>query len=179
MDMDRTARGWLLNTVRANYWRVCASCDIDDLLQDGRILFIRLQRRYPDARPPHLMRLFQIAFINHLHDLSKRDCYIPRRGAKDKRGFKPEFVPLELADEEPVLCPYAELVAYVLDCPEPVRSILIALYRASGKALRQPYRIRHGHRETGGERLARLAGLPPQHGLLKLVHRHLRTAPSD
>jgi hypothetical protein len=70
--MDMGARRWLVKTAYRHLWRVHSFYDIDDLIQDGHMMYALVVQRYPQAKdPPHIMRLFQITFLNHIHDLSK------------------------------------------------------------------------------------------------------------
>jgi hypothetical protein len=70
--MDMGARRWLVKTAYKNLWRVHSFYDLDDLIQDGHMMYALVVQRYPQAKdPPHIMRLFQITFLNHIHDLSK------------------------------------------------------------------------------------------------------------
>jgi hypothetical protein len=73
LPMDDGARIWLLREVRRQYWRVATWYEIDDLVQDGLLHYHRVATKYAHVKDrPHIMRLFQITFINHVHDLSKR-----------------------------------------------------------------------------------------------------------
>ena len=71
MDMDDGATRWLFKTARQNFWRVANWYDFDDLIQDGYLTYYRICRRYPDVKErAHIMGLFQVSFINHLHRLA-------------------------------------------------------------------------------------------------------------
>jgi hypothetical protein len=78
--MDQGATRWLYSYAHKNYWRVLKVApwmSPDDLINDGMMHWCRIVHRY-ELRPrrvrrnKHLMRLFQVTFINHVNDLSKR-----------------------------------------------------------------------------------------------------------
>lgn len=63
--------GYATNQVHRNLWRVAATHDRDDLMQEARIVFLRCERRYPaldEAR--HFMALYKTALQRRIHELS-------------------------------------------------------------------------------------------------------------
>jgi hypothetical protein len=71
--MDEGAQRWLVKYCYKNHWRVRQSHEVDDLIQDGQLMYYVVRDRYPIAKdPPHIMRLFQVTFINHVHDIAKK-----------------------------------------------------------------------------------------------------------
>ena len=151
--MDHGARVWLAKTARANYWRMASWYELEDLLQDGAMHYQRIVNRYPDITSrAHLMRLFQITFLNHLHDLAKK-----RTGEADV------LATYERERQENIEPDASSFLAAVAKAPPAVRAFLKNLAKDAGaKILRQPPRVRmSGQEETLNERLCRIAGVDP------------------
>lgn len=148
--MDAGFRGWIYNTARKNYWRVAASCELDDLIQEGYWIYYHVVRRYPHVRDrAHLMRLVQISYVTRIHDLARRDK-------------RPEVA---FDDLPPVVVNSMGYGPQTLmgDAPPFVRLALYALMTADGRTLRAEPRERiRGRRETFNERLCRMTGLDPK-----------------
>lgn len=66
--------GYVLNFLRRNYWRVAASHERDDVLQESYEVFLRCAERYGLMdTPKHFMALYKTAWTNHFHDLARKD----------------------------------------------------------------------------------------------------------
>lgn len=93
LPTERSVYGWVVNTARRHFWRVPRWYDFDDLVQDGMVTFCRVEKKYRGKvkNERHMMRLFQIAFINHIHDLSE----LKTRGALEI----PVDMSLDMLDE--------------------------------------------------------------------------------
>jgi hypothetical protein len=158
--MDRGARAWLVVVAADNYWRVASWYELDDLVQDGHMIWARIVRKY--EREPgrvraigHLMRLFRTAYLNHIHDLSKRRT---RNIAEVKAGDL--IATGDPWDLLPCLCSAAELDRFVAEAPDMIKRVLLSLFEADGRVLRALYRVAHdGVRETLNMRLCRLVGV--------------------
>lgn len=162
--MDAGAKAWLLRTVRKEYWRVCKLCDLEDLIQDGFMLWALVIQRYPTAtRVRHRMALFMRIFYNHIHQMSKHQSRQPDLTlACEMSTPDGELMELEVLDEET-----ATLAAKLATAPVPVQKVM-QLYstEAGRRKLRAPYRIYgDGTRETFNERLCRLVGMDARTGI--------------
>lgn len=63
---------WTLKYATNNVWRVEPHHDIDDLHQEGYIIFIKVKTKYTDIKEArHFLSLYQRSFINRINDLSK------------------------------------------------------------------------------------------------------------
>lgn len=71
IEWDDRFKGWLCKYVKKNLWKVGDYIDFEDLIQDGYILFIKLQKKYPDAEIKQFMALFKRSFSNYIYDLRK------------------------------------------------------------------------------------------------------------
>lgn len=163
MDMDRGARAWVYRTAQKHFWRVCRWYDLDDMVQDGYLHWARLTAKYPDVTDrPHMMRLFQITYINHIHDLAKN-----RTRQMDDRIA--DMMPAEVdptaalerlwidRGEDP------EFAVRLQQAPEPIKRLLALLSSEDGRRrLSAVYRRKRGGiRESLNERLCRLTGQDP------------------
>lgn len=138
---DRTRR-WITTTAKENFWRVASYYDLEDLVQDGYLVYFRIHKIYPQAEPAQLLRLFQRSYINHIHNLAKRARRI-------------EITVLEEQDHP--LCEFSELIRTIMEAPETIRKILTSL---ACKPYRE-HRIRADRtRQTTSELMCQLAGIP-------------------
>lgn len=182
--MDDGAKGWLFRTARKNFWRVADWYDIDDLIQDGYMCYYRVLDRYQDVHDkPHVMRLFQVTYINHIHDLSKK---------KTKQLDVPLSATLHLhahlnshdrdySHEYDKVCADAGMIEVPPSCP--VSGILGKLLAALNSEdeiikLQSPFRVRlDGTRETLNDRLCALIGIDPDNAhLASMLRSYLETA---
>jgi hypothetical protein len=189
--MDASARGWMVKQSVRHYWRVEAFMSVDDLLQDGQVHYLRILRRYPEVTDkPAVMALFKRAFINHIHDLSKKKSKHsveqveelaarrrrPGRRVRVQQVFDWEHSPLDPGISDPEMATFR---AFLSKAPKPVQDVIALLTKDDTReALRAQYRVRNdGTRETVNERLCRLCGYDPaQFDLAFLVRRYLSIA---
>ncbi len=158
MNMDQGAIKWLYKFAHKNYWRICAWCELDDLIQEGYMCLWKVIRHYPEAKDrPHLMRLFQITFTNYVHDLAKsrtRQLDNPISSYLIGETTEEKF----LDQHEP-----AEWATPIMAHTSPAVRMIINAMERSPEKVRGPLRRRKdGTRETTNERLCRMIGLDPQ-----------------
>ena len=168
LEMDKGARLWLYKTCHKQFWRVSGWYEFDDLVQDGFMTFYRVRGQYPKVdKPQHLMAIFKIAFLQHIHVIANR-----RTKHSVEACFTDLFGPeLGMTDQEaqalerllPADAPNAELFTAICQAPEPVRHLLEKLGSDPElPALRSAYRVRRdGTRETLNERLCRIVKVEP------------------
>jgi len=67
--------GYVTNFLRKNFWRVQASMEYEDAMQESHWLFLKLADRYSGdvTEPRHFMALFKQALFRHFADLSTMD----------------------------------------------------------------------------------------------------------
>lgn len=156
--MDKGAKGWLVRYALANHWRVEEFYDVEDLIQDGWLCYLRVQQKYAGIREPkHIMALFKTTYINHLHDLSNKQrkllALINSQADYDiaVETFEMRAPDLGSAYFVPEKAPWY------------VHAFLRLLCSSDGPAkLRSRYRIRlSGIRELTHDRLCRLIGANP------------------
>ena len=164
ITMDVGAKKWLYRTAHKNYWRVAHWLEPEDLIQDGYMHFYRVVEKYSDLsddpHSPHLMSLFKITYINHLHNLSKERTRKPELAISQMvLGLRPDEDTQFLEQHQMPDDSFGPLAAAIASAPELLQKLLIVMVQES-KALRAMYRVRRdGTRETVNERLCRLAGI--------------------
>lgn len=160
--MDQSARGWMFKKARSSLWRMKDTMDLDELLQEGWLCWIKVGRKYPHiTHAPHLMELFKTTFTNHIHDLAeKASRQLPTTGG------------IELGD----IASFAtnpdtsEVLALM---PPGLAKALVAL--ATDPRALTTFRWVAGQWETPDEKLCRLAGVKPECvPLLEQVRMYLR-----
>lgn len=168
--MDDGARFWLWKYAKNNYWRVAAWMDLEDLIQDGHCLWISTRRRYTDAvLVPHVMRLFQVTFVNHVHDLARA------------HSMQHE-TPFSQIDEESMCmitnlkpCEFADLLRLMAEAPGNLRSLLIALHNNPEPLRWANRRYIDGTRLSDNDRMAAALGQPRNPGRRRSYVQGLRT----
>lgn len=161
--IDHGAKVWLARYAKKNLWRVRAWYELEDLIQEGFMVFCRVldKYRYTVKSQAHLMRLFQISVVNHFNDLSNQRTRDPVQVPVDDLATSAGIDQIEIWDR------YAQdeghlLVALIAHAPAPVKQLLTALDQADIKQLREGYRRDDGIRETTNEHLCHLAHLDPE-----------------
>lgn len=157
--LDSTTKNWLFKFARKNYWRVASWYDLADLIQDGYMVFYRVLEKYRGRlqNRAHLMRLFQVAFANHIHNISTKRT-------KTLEVLLDDLGPDagDLADHILQSSEDADMALVLAGAPREVRAVLKGLDAATGVALRKSYKRNWGRRETQNERLCKLGGLDPK-----------------
>jgi hypothetical protein len=151
MEMDEPARGWMINYARKNFWRVSSWYEMADLIQDGYLTYYRIADRYREAitSRAHMMSLFKVSFINHVHDLAKAKMRYPEVPIDDFMGV---LLGNNLED--------VSLIQASL--PREVRAFLRQLQTERGrKHISKPYTVSKKGRETTNKRWCRIVGADP------------------
>lgn len=141
-------------TAAKSYWRVAYWYGLEDLLQDGEMCWVLVERNYPHVtNPAHLMALFKRYFQNHIHDLA------------NYRTMCTE-IPFVLFDEQTLeaiignqRCEFADLLHTVTETPDKIKNSLGGMM-VDPSRLRDAYQFTGRIRETVNERLCSMAGLP-------------------
>jgi hypothetical protein len=163
--MDDGAKRWLWKTARQQYWRVASWIELDDLVSDGYLHYYRVLRKYPQVTDrPHIMRLFQITYINHIHNLAKQRTRQVDRSMADTLVMREGDEETRLADQSLSEDSLGPLWAALVAAPQLLQELLKAMGRVdSGPVMRAAYRVKKdGTRETVNERLCRMVGVRPE-----------------
>jgi len=196
LDIDESARRWMIKYARKNFWRVAAWYELDDLIQDGLMCWWHVRRRYADiAEMRHIMSLFQRTYINHVHQMANKRS----AGHWFSHACGEEIAVTEECVEDVSIAggghvdPAADEAILISEAPVDVRKLIVEIVqhpeltgspcrrRMSGSP-RRPRMIsgsagptRMTRRETTNEWLCRIAGLDPtQFDLRSRLLAHLR-----
>jgi hypothetical protein len=174
--LDRSMCGWIVNTARAQHWRVASWYNLQDLEQDGYLCYCKCWNHYRhlfDVPNPtkgqrrHFMALVKTAYCNHIATLSTK---FPVVGDIAVSQIEPlprsdvdvleQLMPAE-AEQASVLCALAKLPVELADIMERFAQDGFD----GGKYLRRRIststgRTRHKVRETTAEYWERVLGQP-------------------
>jgi len=164
LGMDKLTQRWMIGHAARNYWRVASFIDLEDLIQDGHMVFWRVRRKYLGKRSgAYIVNTFKASFINHIHDLAT---------ARSRAPLELHFFDNLLTEENardadrmmPIEPEVQTFLASLAAAPFRIREALAVFASEEGRErLRRPYRLRaDGTRETVNERLCRIAGFDPQ-----------------
>lgn len=144
---------WAIQTALRNRWRVTPLYDLDDLIQEAIIVFLKCQAKYTSVTdPPHFMRLFQIALINRITTLANK---------RTKRGYGiteslTDLTPAQARDSSGIAEVELEDLLESVQCG-PIRELVIQLIKSEIKPRRKICGITR-KRETRLRFAARLMG---------------------
>ncbi len=114
--------GYVINFLKKNYWRVASTMTYDDVQQEAYLVFVRVDRLYPDVEDKHFMALFKSAWARQFVDFAHADtareieCQIP-----EYRSESGEYVQVEYAGE---LSNGGELATAIRQAPSEVKAVL-------------------------------------------------------
>ena len=113
---------WALGFVKKNLWRCDRIHELDDLVQDAYLTFLKICKKYPRViRQAHFMTLYRTAMSNEMHDRAR---YVRR-----KRELH-EDTSVDAADLPGRIGEVSNdgYIAVLLEqAPEPLREALICL----------------------------------------------------
>lgn len=69
--MDHVARGWLVAHAKANIWKLRPHLELHDLVQEGFLVLLKVERAYPQANQRQHMALLKRSFTNRIIDLQR------------------------------------------------------------------------------------------------------------
>lgn len=176
-DWPPHIEGYVMNTLRRDYWRVRRTMEWDDAVQEAREVYVRCLRHYPDVNAPHFMSLFSSAWKNRMHRLAELDT---RDRANQYVGVEDDEGPSTLervgeSDNDGYLAvllrqaPREVLMVLSLFLNAPQEAVDEALGHWSHKA--DPRTQGLGIRNQA--RLNRLLGLPPDRNTIAEVREYL------
>lgn len=66
-------KGWAINYIHKNYWRVEKRFEFEELVQEAYVFFLVCKKKYPDVNTPqHFMALFKQCLINYFKTQSTK-----------------------------------------------------------------------------------------------------------
>jgi len=136
-----------------NEWRVRPFYELDDLLQESYLLFLKLQQRYDFQNAKHFMAMWKICLRNWLLDLAV---------IRTKRREVP-LCTIDRVDDRPDRAAVdIEWEKRTATAPEPVRRLVEAVERGRGVPSLKFRRYHFGGREATNKHLCRIAGINPR-----------------
>lgn len=171
--------GYVVNHLRANFWRVESSMQWQDVMQSAAVVFLRVRQKY-SAIPmgPHFMSLFKMAWANEFTDLANADTklrqLVPFKASRQAEGEGAEMDPVSALVGELECDGY--LAVKIEQAPSEVKAVLNLFLNAPAELLDMALRGWHGRnkkmRYGGSERINKLLGLPADADVLKQVEEY-------
>jgi hypothetical protein len=145
-------RGWTLKFISKNKWRVDGIHDVDDLLNDAYLIFMKIKQKYPQVvDKPCFMGLYKRAITNWMHDHSR---YVRRkRAVHDETSVDAADLFVGRIGE---VSSDGYLMALLAEAPPEVRAALHILV-TNPEVLRS--RSHNGRRENLNAKLRRILGM--------------------
>lgn len=172
--------GYVVNYITRNLWRVAATQERDDLMNEAYLIFMRCCERYPDMdTPQHFMALFKRCWSNHFTDLANADTQVrghevPMLAPRDDEGSQIRVLePLgELENAGVLACvvrqaPNEVLLVLQLFLSAPQELVELAL---SG------WEAHSSRKNQGSARINKLLGFPPSYDSVGAVREYFATA---
>jgi hypothetical protein len=148
--------GWTRKFIRNNIWRTETINDMDDLIQDSYIVFMKVRDSYPQVvEAPLFMKLYQTALWRTFMD----------KGRKLKNDIlASRYLTQEVDAHMPHMQEYNEgpLMAVLLDGPPELQLLMRFIEKDENlELLREPQRKRWDQpRQNMDQRLSTLLGIP-------------------
>lgn len=168
--------GYVVNHLRANFWRVESSMQWQDVMQSAAVVFLRVRQKYAMIpMGPHFMSLFKMAWANEFTDLANADTklrqLVPFKASRHGEAEGAEMDPVSVLVGELECDGY--LAVKIDQAPSEVKAVLHLFLNAPAELLDLALRGWHGRnkkmRYGGSERINKLLGLPADTDILKQV----------
>lgn len=164
--------GYVVNSMKANYWRIDRTHERAEYLQEAHICFLRCAARYPVLdTPQHFMALFKRAWANQLNDLSNKST----RAGRELLTSADDGSPPEIIGEE-------ENMGYALtllrQAPAEVLMVLNLFVNAPGELLELAAAAwkRSGRRDQNAF-ISQLLGVDPKENVLEQTRQYFSERP--
>ena len=134
--------GWVISFAVRNEWRVAPVYDVDDLISEAYLVFVKCDERYLVTEPAHFATLFRRMFVNRVHDIAwyqNEDCKAEVHHVEESLSFG--------GDAE---------YKFLSELPDDIRRVVELLANPNHNEYR---RYCGGRRETTNDFLCRLAGV--------------------
>lgn len=173
---DAGVRGLIVNTAKRNLWKVANWYELEDLVQDGVMIWLKVRGHYypkgvTDIK--HLTSLFKTSFSRHIIDLAAEKRYgeelaISQFIGPDSDGTHEWETLLGVQQET------ATVAVLLHSAPAELKALWRFLTSEDGRErLRGRYQKKGGVKETTNEFLCRLLGLDPEMvNLEKIARQH-------
>lgn len=165
--------GFVVNTIKRNFWRLKKSYQFEDLFQEAYLLFLELEKRYSGKvdNPRWFMSLYSRSLINRITDFANETTKlqaetalseaVPKTNGKEKIAKEDarDMIPGELRNE-------GELISLLDSAPGEIASVLNVLLGAPTEFLElltASWRVQRRKNECGNKFLCALVGYNPKH----------------
>lgn len=154
--------GWVVNSLKKNLWRIAATHTYEEAMQEAHMVFLRCAQRYPDMdTPQHFMALFQVSWVNEVHDLSKLATNAREAVSLDQLTYSDEgYTPLEVIGE---VENDGVLAVKLRQAPKEVTMVLNLFLNAPQELLElamSAWRKNRNYKSDGDRAVSRMLGLP-------------------
>lgn len=167
--------GYVVNSLKTHGWRIAASMEHDDAMQEAYFVFLRCAKKYPDANAKHFMALFKMAWANELNDMATQDtklrAMVPFKRTEGADGeSRSDFEPVGDLDNDGILgvlmrqapVEVQAVVNLFVSAPQEILDVALSGWNGPNK-----------RSKTGGSaRICKLLGLPADLDVLKLVEKY-------
>lgn len=161
---DGVIKGWTVNHIVKNLWRVERAMTIDDCIQEAQLVFLRVKRTYPKIGDgAHFMGLYKTSWTRRFHDLSQEVtdmCMHEEPSADLRRGD------LRMGETNND----GELCVMLRQAPREVRMVLDLFLRAPQEIVDLAFSGWRKDKKRGSARINAMLGLPPNTDPLQCVH---------
>jgi hypothetical protein len=183
---DSGLEGWIKRTARENYWRVSKWYELQDLVQDGYLCYLKCRNKYAMCEPDpgaqklnvwthpsngqrkHFMALVKRTFFNHIMTLSSDFAAMSVEESECDLEPRADGQPVLVEELAPVEAEELSVFIAVKNAPAEIGEAIKALVDDGDEYLRSRLRRRDERvvrkrrklRETTDERLARVTGSP-------------------
>lgn len=166
--------GWVANHLKENFWRVRCTNERDDVLQEARIVFLRVAGKYPGVEARHFMALFKTAWTRRFTDLSNedtqhRDLHPPMRQDAGEDYHYTDGISLDPIGETDN-SGYLRLM--VQQAPREVKMVLSLFLNAPAELLElalKTWREDRRCRTNGSARICAMLGLPADLDVMQMT----------
>jgi hypothetical protein len=159
---------WIKRYAQKNLWRMPPFFDLEDLIQEGYMVYSRCNQHYPmTLRQKHFMALVQRSFANRIHRLANARTAMIKEIAM---GAGPEFE-REMEFFSPTEPEEASFMTLFGQLPDEIMAMFTTIMNDARNIPMLVYS--DGRRETTKEYLARICGLPEDIDVEALLRSYL------
>ncbi len=162
----KEVEGAATNFARRNLWRCRPLYEMEDLMGEAYVVFLRLVKRYPRVvDPPHFMSLFLMSWSRILHSIASRRTrsasgHVAIGGFRQAEETEGTSAIQAVPDPNPAPWSDEQFQARLDKAPAPIRALVEGLER-SGRP-RRCARFANGTRMTTNQFLCRIAQVDPK-----------------
>lgn len=171
--------GYTAKYLRANLWRVSRTCDMEDAMQEARIVFLRCSCKYKDSvdNAAWFMSIYKRSLAARFSDLSTKDTRYRQVAVLHNVQEDEEGGALPLQDTVGEVANAGELCVALRQAPSEVVEVLTLLLGAPAELLElaaDAWRSGGKRGAFGNSMLNRLLGREPSHQSLEQVQEYFK-----